>query len=119
MALNGSVHTNDYETRYYTVDWTADQSVGNNSSTIHWTLSCAGGKAYGGTGWYAERDLRVYVAGNLVVNKTDFVKRYAGNIASGSVVVNHAPDGTAGFNITLETAVYVSSVNCGAPPTFA
>ncbi len=111
MALNGSVHTNDYETRYYTVDWTADQSVGNNSSTIHWTLSCAGGKAYGGAGWYAERDLRVYVAGNLVVNKTDFVKRYAGNIASGSVVVNHAPDGTAGFNITLETAVYVSSVN--------
>ena len=74
MALNGSVHTNDYETRYYTVDWTADQSVGNNSSTIHWTLSCAGGKAYGGAGWYAERDLRVYVAGNLVVNKTDFVK---------------------------------------------
>jgi hypothetical protein len=111
MALNGSVHTNDYETRYYTVDWTADQSVGNNSSTIHWTLSCAGGQAYGGTGWYAERDLRLYVAGNLVVNKTDFVKRYAGNIASGSVVVNHAPDGTAGFNINLEAAVYVSSVN--------
>ncbi len=111
MALNGSVRTNDYETRYYTVDWTADQSVGNNSSTVHWTLSCAGGQAYGGAGWYAERDLRVYVAGNLVVNKTDFVKRYAGNIASGSVVVNHAPDGTANFNISLETAVYVSSVN--------
>lgn len=111
MALNGSVRTNDYETRYYTVSWTADQSVANNSSTIHWTLSCAGGQAYGGAGWYAERDLRLYVAGNLVVNKTNFVKRYAGNIASGSVVVNHAPDGTAGFNINLETAVYVSSVN--------
>lgn len=111
MALNGSVRTNDYETRYYTVSWTADQSVGNNSSTVHWTLSCAGGQAYGGAGWYAERDLRVYVAGNLVVNKKDFVKRYAGNIASGSVVVNHAPDGTASFNINLETAVYVSSVN--------
>lgn len=111
MALNGSVRTNDYETRYYTVDWTADQSVANNSSTIHWTLSCAGGQAYGGAGWYAERDLRVYVAGNLVVNKTDFVKRYAGKIASGSVVVNHAPDGTAGFNINLETAVFETAVN--------
>lgn len=111
MALNGSVHTNDYETRYYTVDWTADQSVGNNSSTVHWTLSCAGGQAYGGAGWYAERDLRLYVAGNLVVNKTDFVKRYAGNIASGSVVVNHAPDGTAGFNINLEAAVFETAVN--------
>ena len=77
MALSDSVSTNGYEGRYYTVSWSASQSVANNTSTISWTLSCAGGSS----SWYAERTLVVTVAGKTVVNKADRVTRYAGNIA--------------------------------------
>lgn len=115
MALSDSVSTNGYEGRYYTVSWSASQSVANNTSTISWTLSCAGGSS----SWYAERTLVVTVAGKTVVNKADRVTRYAGNIASGSVTVSHASNGTGSFSISIQAAVYTSSVNCSGSKSFA
>ena len=115
MALSGSVSTNGYEGRYYTVSWSASQSVANNTSTISWTLSCAGGSS----SWYAERTLVVSVAGKTVVNKADRVTRYAGTIASGSVTVSHASNGTGSFSISIQAAVYTSSVNCSGSGSFA
>ena len=44
MALSGSVATNAGEySRYYRLNWTATQSIANNTSTISWTLTAAGG----------------------------------------------------------------------------
>lgn len=118
QVLNGTVITNAYDNRYYGVSWYADQSVGNNSSTIHWNLFCDGGNAYGGNGYYMERELYVNIAGNVVVYKTDAVRRYKGNIASGSIVVAHNTEGNASFNINLHAAVFYSTVNCSGSGNF-
>lgn len=119
-VLNGRVQTNNgYQGRYYYVDWTSDQSVGNNCSTIHWVLSCAGG-AVGQWGplYYVERTLYVNVAGNVVMNKTNNVNRYPGQIADGYIVVNHNANGDASFSIDIKAATYTANVNCTGFGTF-
>lgn len=115
MALSGTASTNTYEGRYYRVTWNASQDVANNKSTISWALDSVGGSS----SWYAERTLIVSVAGNTVVNKTNRVERYAGRIASGKVTVNHnSTTGAASFTISIQAAVYTSSVNCTTSSTF-
>ena len=108
MALSGSIKTNGYEGRYYQVDWKATQSVSGNTSTISWTLKCAGGSS----SWYAERTLKVVLAGSTVYSKTDRVQRYTGTIASGTKTITHDSSGAASFSISIQAAVYGSSVNC-------
>lgn len=119
MALSGSVTTSYWvedsgATRGYTLSWSASQSIANNQSTISWTLSTAGSYAY----QVAERTLYVVIAGNVVVNKTDRVMRGAGTVASGSFTVNHASDGTFGFSVSIQAAVYTSAVNCTGSGSF-
>lgn len=115
MALSGSLKTSGgYEGRNYTLSWTASQSIANNTSTISWSLSCSGGSA----SWYAERTLYVAIAGTVVVNKTDRVQRYSGKIASGTITLNHANDGTKSFSAEIKAAVYYSTVNATASNTF-
>ncbi len=114
MALSGSVVTNDYSGRYYTVTWTATQSVANNTSTISWVLSCDGGSS----NWYAERTLEVSIAGNTVYSKSSRVERYTGTIASGTTTIAHNSNGAASFDISIQAAVYLSSVNLTGDGTF-
>ena len=114
MAVSGSVSTSKYDGRYYTVSWTATQSATNNTSTIAWTLKSVGGTS----GWYAERTLKVVIAGSTVYSKTDRVERYAETIATGQKVINHDGSGNASFSISIEAAVYTSSVNCTGSSTF-
>lgn len=107
MALSGSVKTNSYSGRYYTLSWTATQSVANNQSTISWTL-----KANGAAGqWLAERTLIVDIAGTKVVNKTDRVQRYDGTVATGSLKLTHDSAGKKNFSVSIKAAVYTSDVN--------
>lgn len=121
MALSGSVNTNswvdsdDGETRYYTLSWTATQSVANNTSTISWTLKAAGTQ----TGWVAERTLNASIAGTTVHSKTARVERYPGVIASGTLSpLKHDSVGAKSFTVTINAAVYGSTVNCKASKTF-
>jgi hypothetical protein len=114
LALSGSVSTSSYDGRYYTLSWSASQSVANNTSTISWTLSANGGNS----SWYAERTLKAVIAGTTVYSKTDRVQRYAGTITSGSVTLTHNTDGSKSFSASLEAAVYTSSVNCTGSKSF-
>lgn len=114
MALSGTLNTNDYDGRFYQVKWTATQSYANNSSTINWTVSALGG----GTRWFAERTLKVIIAGKTVVNKTDRVERYDGEIAKGSFTITHAADGTKTFAASIQAAVYTSTINCVGNSSF-
>lgn len=107
MALSGSLKTNAFQTRYYQLSWTATQSIENNTSTISWKLQALSGQA----GWYAERDVKVVIAGNTVFSKTDFVQRYAGTVKTGTLVVPHNADGTKNFSASVSVAVYYSTVN--------
>lgn len=108
MALSGSVATNAGEySRYYRLNWTATQSIANNTSTISWTLLAAGG-----TGWVAERTVYVNIDGESVYSKSNYVERYAGTVASGTKTITHKSDGTRSFSISIGAAVYYTSVTC-------
>ena len=108
-----SISTNAYsEGRYYTFSYSLSQDKVKNTTTINWTLSCAGGVS-----WYAERTLILNIAGENVINKTDRVKRYAGNIASGTKTFTHDEAGNKSISISIKAAVYTSTVNCTASKT--
>jgi hypothetical protein len=114
MATSGSLTTSSYDGRYYKLSWKrTSYSIANNTSTIEWTLSCTGG-----TSWYAERTLKVVVAGKTVKDKTSRVERYAGEIDSGKITIKHNTDGTKSFSASIKAAVYTSSVNCTGSKTF-
>lgn len=106
MALKGTLTTNKYDgARYYKLSWTATQDIASNTSTIKWTLSAES------SGWWAERTLKLTIAGKEVYSKTERVERWDGVIKSGSLTVAHDSKGEKKFSIKLEAAVYGSSVN--------
>lgn len=118
MALSGSVSTNgasgEGEGRYYTLSWTATQSITNNTSTISWTLSTAGGYS----SWITERTVYVDIDGERVFSKTNAVDRYRGTIATGTKTISHNSDGTRSFSVSLAAAIYYSSIGCTGDQTF-
>lgn len=124
MALSGSLTTNKYvhegdskdENRYYKLSWTATQSISNNTSTIKWTLSAETDAAY--DNWYAERTLKLKIDGSTVFSKTDRVERYNGVIKTGETKLTHNTNGSKDFKVSIEAAVYGSSVNVTGDKTF-
>lgn len=114
MSLGGELNTTAYSGRFYRVSWSATQSIADNTSTISWTLEAIGG----GSNWYAERTLNVVIAGTTVYSKTNRVERYAGVIDSGTITLNHDNEGNRSFAMSVQAAVYGSSVNCSASGTF-
>lgn len=118
MALSGSISTNgcpgEGEGRYYTLSWSATQSISNNTSTISWTLSTAGGYS----SWMTERTVYVDIDGERVFSKTEAVDRYRGTIATGTKSISHNSDGTRSFSVSLGAAIYYASVQCTGSQTF-
>lgn len=118
MALSGSVSTNgcpgEGEGRYYTLSWSATQSIANNTSTISWTLSTDGGYS----SWMTERTVYVDIDGERVFSKTEAVDRYRGTIATGTKSISHNSDGTRSFSVSLGAAIYYASVQCTGSQTF-
>lgn len=118
MALSGSVSTNgcpgEGEGRYYTLSWSATQSISNNTSTISWTLSTDGGYS----SWMTERTVYVDIDGERVFSKTEAVDRYRGTIATGTKSISHNSDGTRSFSVSLGAAIYYASVQCTGSQTF-
>lgn len=118
MALSGSVSTNgcrgEGEGRYYTLSWSATQSIANNTSTISWTLSTAGGYS----SWMVERTVYVDIDGERVFSKTAAVDRYRGTIATGTKTISHNSDGTRSFSVSLGAAIYYSTIECTGSQTF-
>lgn len=118
MALSGSISTNgasgEGEGRYYTLSWTATQSIANNTSTISWTLSTAGGYS----SWMTERTVYVDIDGERVFSKTNAVDRYRGTIATGTKTISHNSDGTRSFSVSLAAAIYYASIVCTGSQTF-
>ena len=117
MALSDSLTTNKYDSnRYYELTWSATQSTANNKSTIKWTLSAINDN--GGSGYYAERTLKVTIDGSVVYSKTDRVERTPGTVTSGTITLSHKVNGARTFKAKVEVAVYGSSVNVEGEKTF-
>lgn len=114
MALSGSVNTSSHEGRYYKLSWTAKQSIANNTSTISWTLEALGGSS----SWYAERTLTVYIGGTKVYSKENRVERYTGTIKTGTITLTHNSAGAKSFDVSVNAAVYGTTVNCKGSGSF-
>lgn len=118
MALSGSVTTSSYEGRSMTLNWSASQSVANNTSTISWSLvgsgSYTGGQVKCG-GFYVNID------GNVVCDwSTDNrVQVYSGTVvASGTVTLAHNADGSKSFSISVQAGIYQYERNCSGSGSF-
>lgn len=115
MALSGTLTTNSYDGRYYKLTWTAIQSVENNTSTIEWEIEALGKSGQ----WYAQRNLKAVINGKTVCDKSARVEQYDGTVASGKTdPITHNSDGTKSVSMSLQVAVYTSSVNCKDSGTF-
>lgn len=116
MALSGSIKTNAFQTRYYTLSWTATQSIPNNNSVVSWTLSCDGGK----TSWYADFEIKAVINGTTVYSKAARVERYKGTIKTGTITIPHNADGSKSFSMSLGVECYYSNhgYNLNASNTF-
>lgn len=113
MALSGSLtagywYSDNGQSRGYTLNWSATQSIANNQSTITWWVDTAGTYPY----QVAERTLKVTLAGYTLIDKTDRVMRSAGRVASGSFTITHDSAGNKSISGSISAAVYVSSINC-------
>ena len=114
MALSGSVSTSKYDGRYLKLSWTATQSVANNTSTIKWTLSAAGGNY----NWYSTGPVTCTIDGSTVYSRSSRTDMYKGTIASGTKTITHNSDGTRTFKVTIRAAIYYYDVNCTGSSTF-
>lgn len=113
QVSNGIVKTNSYDGRYYQLEWhLRKQQV--NKSTIIWTLRAVGGNS----SLYAERTVKVVIGGVTAYSKTTRIDRKAGVVASGERIVNHNSTGDAHIDISIQAAVYTTSVNCTGSGSF-
>lgn len=113
MALNGKIQTNSIMNRYYTLEWSATQSIPNNNSIVYWVLS-----ANGVNGWVAEHSLTVTINGEKVINRSGRYERYNGYIGDGYITIPHNVDGTQTFSASINATVYSTSQKCVGSNTF-
>lgn len=91
------------------VEWSSSQSVANNTSTIYWTVTSAGG--YGGH-WVMAGPITVSIAGVTVVSRADRFKMYVGQtLGSGSFTLTHNANGTQSFSAWAEAALYTYAIS--------
>ena len=123
MALSGSFSTNKYTTSNHgtiglILSWTATQSIANNTSTISWTLKSNGTMS---SGYYVQAGpVTVRIAGNVVLNITSRFNMYGGGgfKRTGSITLSHTEKGLRNAAMSIQAAIYSSSVNCKASKTF-
>lgn len=117
MALSGSVTTGSYDGRSVTLNWTATQSVANNTSTISWSLVGSGSAS----GWVIVSELKVTINGSQAYyrSSSNHTDCYNGTkLASGTQTITHNNDGTKSFTIKVEAGIYSWAINKSGSGTF-
>jgi len=117
MALSGSVTTSSSEGRSVTLNWSASQSIANNTSTVSWSLVGSGSFS----GWVQVSEIRVTINGSQQYyrSSSNHTQCYNGTqLASGSLTISHATDGTKSFSITVEAGIYQWAINCSGSGSF-
>lgn len=111
MALSGSLNTTKYEGRYLKLDWTATQDIATNTSTISWSVVGAGTSTTG-AGWYMTGPVQVVINGKTVYSSSTRFRLYVGTkVASGTLKIEHNPDGSKSFSASVKAAIYEASYN--------
>jgi len=117
MALSGSVTTSSSKGRSVTLNWSASQSIANNTSTVSWSLVGSGSFS----GWVQVSEIRVTINGSQQYyrSSSNHTQCYNGTqLASGSLTISHATDGTKSFSITVEAGIYQWAINCSGSGSF-
>lgn len=91
------------------VEWSSSQSVANNTSTIYWTVTSAGGY---GVHYVMAGPITVSIAGVTVVSRADRFKMYVDQpLGSGSFTLTHNSNGTQSFSAWAEAALYTYAIS--------
>ena len=112
MASSGSFNTSAYSVRYLVFSWSiASQDIGNNRTTINWSLQAAGGS----TGsWYKAGNFKVVINGSTVyeTGQDDRITLYGDTVvATGQTTIGHNSDGTKSFSASAEAGIYTYARN--------
>lgn len=113
MAQNGSFNTNAYSSRSLLFSWAVkSQSIANNTTTITWSLTGAGGS----TGaYYYTQNITVKINNQTVYSyplSSGQVKLYNGTqVASGTFTISHNSTGEAALSASVEAGIYDWSPN--------
>lgn len=148
MALSGVIESStvtsvssDRYPRRLVLEWSASQSIDNNTSTISYTLKASGTST---TAWCAFGPADVKINGTTIYSTTSrFDLKSQTVLKTGSITVSHNTDGTCTVPVSISAALYlydtsttyngsitlntiprassiaVSNANIGAKPTFS
>lgn len=122
MALSGSVATSAYTADSgsqwkVVLNWSATQSVTDNTSKISWDLKVSTGSG----GYVVVSELRVTIDGEEVYYRdhTNHTDGYNGTkLASGTKTLTHNTDGSKSMTIKVEAGIYNWAINKSGNNTF-
>lgn len=122
MALSGKVETSAWtadsgSTWKVVLNWTATQSIANNTSTISWNIKVSTGSG----GYVVVSEIRAKIAGEEVYyrNHNNHTNGYNGTqIASGTKTITHNTDGTKSVSMSIEAGIYQWAINKSGSNTF-
>lgn len=123
MALSGSVETSAWTAESgskwkVVLNWTATQSIANNTSTISWNLKASTASS----GYVVISELRVKIAGTEVYYRShsEHTNGYNGTqLASGTTTISHNNDGTKSVEMSVEAGIYNWAINKSGSSTFS
>ena len=148
MALSGRIESStvtsvssDRYPRRLVLEWSASQSIDNNTSTISYTLRASGNTT---SAWCAFGPATVKINGTTIYSTTSRFDLHSKEVLkTGSITVSHNTDGTMSVPVSISAALYlydisttysgnielntiprassiaVSNANIGANPTFS
>lgn len=104
MALSGSVTTGEMEGRSMSLQWTATQSIKDNTSTITWKVVATGSSASG----VMVREITAQINGVTVYHTDNLGQKLSVGtvVASGTKTISHNADGTASFSAYIGAGIY-------------
>lgn len=111
MATTYTLTSNSYQGRYLQLTCTQTKN-NNNTSTISWTLTAAGGTS----SYYSTGPTTVTIGGTQVYYKertsyTAEVFPAAKGSTSGTLTVTHGSDGSKSLAVSLSTAIYNTAID--------
>lgn len=116
MALSGYFETNkdgassnEYP-RYLRVDWTATQSIANNSTTISYTVKSGGTNS---DRYVKAGPITVLLNGVEIYKRTDRFQLYSNLVLkTGTLTIPHNSDGSKSITYSISAALYDAGQNC-------
>ena len=122
MALSGKVETSAWtadsgSTWKVVLNWTATQSIANNTSTISWNIKVSTDSG----GYVVVSEIRAKIAGEEVYYRShdNHTNGYNGTqIASGTKTITHNTDGTKSVSMSIEAGIYQWAINKSGSNTF-